>query len=136
MADVAGAVRANHRLRAEERWLRPAPEAAFRFAPRLRYQLRLVMPLRASGQLPVGSFFLMAADEVFAGLGSHEGRSFLEENRAGAGLGYRASRRIALEMAYLHQTQATEAAGLALARNAVQLSVAVAMPSHLALVRR
>ncbi|MGY3091515.1 hypothetical protein ACVWYF_004583 [Hymenobacter sp. UYAg731] len=135
LADATGPVRASHRLRAEERWLRSSPETAFRFAPRLRYQLRLVVPLHAGGQLPVGSLFVVAADEVFAGLGPQEGRSFLEENRASAGLGYRASRRTMLEMVYLHQSQAASVSGLALSRNAVQVSVAVAIPSHQALVR-
>nr|WP_262905959.1 DUF2490 domain-containing protein [Hymenobacter terricola] len=135
IADATGPVRASHRLRAEERWLRSSPETAFRFAPRLRYQLRLVVPLHSGGQLPVGSLFIVAADEVFAGLGRQEGRSFLEENRASAGLGYRASRRTMLEMSYLHQSQAAGAAGMALSRNAVQLSVAVALPTHVALVR-
>lgn len=44
LTDVAGPVRSGHRLRAEERWLRPTPEAGYVFAPRLRYQLRLVVP--------------------------------------------------------------------------------------------
>lgn len=136
LADATGPVRAGHRLRAEERWLRPTPDAAFAFAPRLRYQLRLVVPLHAGGLLPVGGLFVVAADEVFAGLGSRNGRSFLEENRASAGLGYRASRRTTLEMAYLHQTQAAGEGGSALARNAVQVSVAVAAVSPVALVRR
>lgn len=47
LADALGPMRASHRLRAKERWLRPAPGIAFRFAPPLRYQLRLVVPLRA-----------------------------------------------------------------------------------------
>lgn len=136
LADVSGPVRASHRLRAEERWLRPTPEAAFRFAPRLRYQLRLVVPLRSGGRLPVGSLYIVAADELFAGLGPRNGRNFLEENRASAGMGYRASRRTSVEMAYLHQSQASDIAGQSLARNALQLSVAVAMPSHQALVCR
>ena len=135
LADQSGPVRASHRLRAEERWLRAAPEAAFRFAPRLRYQLRLVIPLRTGGRLPVGSAYVVAADELFAGLGARDGRSFLEENRASAGLGYRASRRTMLEMVYLHQSQAAGLAGLALSRNAVQVSVAVAVPTRTALVR-
>ncbi|MBO2010504.1 DUF2490 domain-containing protein [Hymenobacter negativus] len=135
LADVSGPVRASHRLRAEERWLRPSPEAAFRFAPRLRYQLRLVVPLHAGSLLPVGSLYAVAADELFAGLGARNGRSFMEENRLSAGLGYRASRRTTVEMAYLHQSQ-NGTAGYSLARNAVQLSVAVATPSHVALVRR
>jgi hypothetical protein len=135
LADVSGLVRASHRIRAEERWLRPSPEAGFRFAPRLRYQLRLVVPLRSGGRLPVGGLYVVAADEVFAGLGARNGRSLLEENRASAGLGYCASRRTTLEMAYLHQSQAGTA-GYALARNAVQLSVAVATPSRVALVRQ
>ncbi|MBF9239151.1 DUF2490 domain-containing protein [Hymenobacter sp. BT683] len=134
--DATGAIRAGHRLRAEERWLRATPEAAFRFAPRLRYQLRLVLPLRAGGTLPIGGVFLVVGNEVFAGLGRREGRSFLEENRASAGLGYRVSRHATVEMAYLHQTQAAGSAGASLARNAVQVSVAVARPNHLALVRR
>ena len=84
----------------------------------------------------MGSLFVVAADEVFAGLGPQEGRSFLEENRASAGLGYRASRRTTVEMAYLHQTQTAGDTGFALARNAVQVSVAVAAASPVALVRR
>ncbi|GAB3588167.1 DUF2490 domain-containing protein [Hymenobacter daeguensis] len=135
LTDVSGPVRASHRLRAEERWLRPTPEAAFRFAPRLRYQLRLVLPLHAGGRLPVGGIYAVAADEVFAGLGVHSRSSFLEENRLSAGLGYRASRRTTVELAYLHQSQAGTA-GYALARNAVQLGVAVAAPTRVALVRR
>ncbi len=136
LADVAGPVRASHRLRAEERWLRPTPEAAFQFAPRLRYQLRLLVPLHSGGKLPVGGLFIVAADEIFAGLGPSNGRNFLEENRASAGLGFRASRRTTVEMAYLHQTQAADVAGPGLTRNAVQLSVAVATPTRVALVSR
>jgi hypothetical protein len=135
LADVSGPVRASHRLRAEERWLRPTPEAAFQFAPRLRYQLRLVVPLHSGSLLPVGGLYAIAADELFAGLGARNGRNFLEENRLSAGLGYRASRLTTVELAYLHQSQ-TGTAGYSLARNAVQLSVAVAAPSHVALVRR
>ncbi len=135
LADVSGPVRASHRLRAEERWLRPTPEAAFHFAPRLRYQLRLVVPLHAGGLLPVGGLYAVAADELFAGLGSHSNDSFLEENRLSAGLGYRASRHLTVELAYLNQRQ-TGTAGYSLARNAVQFSLAVTTPSHTALVRR
>jgi hypothetical protein len=135
LADVSGPVRASHRLRAEERWLRATPESAFRFAPRLRYQLRLVLPLHSGSLLPVGGLYAVAADELFAGLGPHDGGSFLEENRLSAGLGYRASRRLTVELAYLHQSQ-TGTAGYSLTRNAVQLSMAVATPSHVALVRR
>jgi hypothetical protein len=135
LADVSGPVRASHRLRAEERWLRPTPEAAFRFAPRLRYQLRLVVPLHTGSRLPVGGLYAVAADEVFAGLGSRNGSSLLEENRLSAGLGYRASRLTTVELAYLHQSQ-SGTAGYSLARNAVQLSVAVATPSRTALVRQ
>ena len=133
LADQAGPVRASHRLRAEERWLRPAPDAAFHFAPRLRYQLRLVVPLHRGGGLPVSSAYVVAADELFAGLGPRNGRSFLEENRLSAGLGYRVSARTSLEMAYLHQSQWVGTSGLS--RNALQLSLAVTMPSRTALVR-
>lgn len=35
LAELTGAVRTSHRLRVEERWLRPLPEAAFRSAPAL-----------------------------------------------------------------------------------------------------
>jgi hypothetical protein len=135
LADANGPVRASHRLRAEERWLRPTPEAAFRFAPRVRYQLRLVVPLHKGGRLPVGGLYAVAADEVFAGLGARSSGSFLEENRLSAGLGYRASRLTTVELAYLKQSQ-SGTAGYSLARNAVQLSIAVAAPSRVALVRR
>ena len=120
----------------EERWLRPTPEATFRYAPRLRYQLRLVVPLRKGGALPVGGVYAVMADEVFTGLGRRDGASFLEENRVSAGLGYRISRLATMELTYLNQTQASGVAGRALARNAVQMSVAFAAPSPQALVRR
>ncbi|HEX8659568.1 MAG TPA: DUF2490 domain-containing protein [Hymenobacter sp.] len=135
LSDASGLLRVGHRLRAEERWLRPAPDAAFQFAPRVRYQLRLVVPLRSGGKLPVGGLFLVAADELFAGLGSRKDRSFLEENRASAGLGYRMNRRTTVEVAYLRQTQAAGAAGQALTRNAVQVSVAITTPNSLTLAR-
>ena len=134
LTDQSGPVRASHRLRAEERWLRPTPEAAFRFAPRLRYQLRLVIPLRTAGQLPVGGTYVVVADELFAGLGPHTGRSFLEENRLSGGLGYRLNTRTSFEMAYLHQSQWAPLSGWV--RNALQLSVAVALPNQVALARQ
>ena len=136
-ADVAGPIRVGHRMRTEERWLRPTPEGAYRYAPRLRYQLRLLVPLHRGGALPVRSFYAVAADEVFAGLGARPGRSFLEENRASLGLGYRLSRRTAIELAYLYQSQARgPIEGQAATRNAVQVSLSVTAPSHQALVRK
>ena len=95
-----------------------------------------MLPLHAGGLLPVGSAYVVAADEIFVSLGKQESRSFLEENRASAGLGYRFSPLGTTEMAYLHQNQSAGNLGFALARNAVQLSVAVTAPSHRSLVRR
>lgn len=83
----------------------------------------------------MGSFYAVAAAELFASLGRPEGRSLLEENRLSAGLGYRLSRRTAVELAYLHQTQAASYARQGLARNAVQGLVAIAAPGHRALAR-
>jgi hypothetical protein len=136
LADAAGRLRVSHRLRAEERWLRPSPEAAFRFAPRLRYQLRLLAPLQREGKLPVGTFYAVAADELFAGLGPNTNRSFLEENRASLGLGYRLNRQLNVELAYLHQTQSMGLQGESAARNALLASLAFAPSQPLALVRR
>ena len=137
LADATGPLRASHRLRTEERWLRTSPETAYRFAPRLRYQLRLVAPLHAGGALPVGAWYVVAANEFFASLGRQENRSFLEENRVSGGLGHRLSPRTAVELAYLYQTQAGEqSAGQALARNAVQVSVAMTAPTYRALVQK
>jgi hypothetical protein len=136
VADFSGPLRASHRLRAEERWLRPALEAPFQFAPRLRYQLRLVAPLHRAGKLPVGAFYLTAADEAFIGLGARVSRSFFEENRASAGLGYHLSRPTTVELVYLHQNQTAAPEGLALVRNAVQVNLAYAPPLRASLVRR
>ena len=134
--DADGAVRVSHRLRVEERWLRPALEAPFRFAPRLRYQLRLVVPLARGGRLPVGAFYVVAADELFASLGQQAPRgSFLEENRASAGLGRRLSSALTAEVAYLHQSQQGSGSA-ARSRNALQLSVGYAVPVRAAAVRR
>jgi hypothetical protein len=136
LADASGRLRVGHRLRAEERWLRPSTEAAFRFAPRLRYQLRLVVPLQREGKLPVGTVYAVAADELFAGLGPNTNRSFLEENRASLGLGYRLNRNLNVELAYLYQTQSTGPQGESANRNALLASLAFAPSQPLALVRR
>ena len=136
LTETSGRLRVGHRLRAEERWLRPSTEAAFHFAPRLRYQLRLVAPLQREGKLPVGTFYAVAADELFAGLGASTGRSFLEENRASLGLGYRLNRHLHAELAYLYQTQSTGPQGEAASRSALQASVAFVPSQSLALVRR
>ena len=123
LADATGPLRVAHRLRAEERWLRLAPGAGFSFAPRLRYQLRLLVPLHRAGRLPVGAAYLLAADEVFAGLGTQA--QLLEENRLNLGLGYRCGPRTTLEVSYLWQTQAAGPARYEAAhRTAVQVSVA------------
>lgn len=135
LADISGPLRASHRLRAEERWLRPAPAAGFQFAPRLRYQLRLVAPLRREGKLPVGALYLVAANELFAGLGTGTGRRFLEENRLSGGLGYRLSSPTTIELAYLRQTQPSSPESGALVRNALQLSIAYAPAARRSVVR-
>ena len=124
LADPSGPLRVGHRLRVEERWMRPAPEAAFRFAPRLRYQLRLVLPLHRGGKLPTGATYLVGADEVFATLGQPSDRSFLEENRLSGGLGCRLSAALSAEISYLHQTQADDALGGSHSRNAWLLTLA------------
>ena len=126
LADATGPLRVGHRLRLEERWLRPAPEAAFQFAPRLRYQLRLVVPLHRGGRLPVGAAYLVGAGEVFAALGGPSDRSLLEESRLSAGLGCRLSAAVSAELGYLHQTQADDAAGGSHHRNALLLTLAAA----------
>lgn len=136
LADANGRLRVSHRLRAEERWLRPSTEAAFRFAPRLRYQLRLVAPLQREGKLPVGTVYAVAANELFAGLGPNTNRSFLEENRASLGLGYRLNRNVNVELAYLYQTQSIGPQGESASRNALLASLAFAPVRTAELVRR
>ena len=81
----------------------------------------------------MGGTYVIVTNELFAGLGSRDGRNFIEENRASAGLGYRMSPRTSFEMTYLHQSQWVSISGLT--RNAVQFSVAMAVASRPALVR-
>ena len=62
-----------------------------------------------------------------------DGGSFLKENRASVGRGYRLSTRTSFEMAYRHQLQWATISGRT--RNALQLRVAVAVASRVAVAR-
>ena len=62
-----------------------------------------------------------------------DGGSFLEENRASVGQGYLLSTRTSFEMACRRQLQWATISGRT--RNALQLRVAVAMPSRVAVAK-
>lgn len=119
----AAKVHTQHRYRLEQRWIRRPGDSAPTYLNRLRYQLRLVLPIANQGKLEPGTTYLAGADELFIGFGRNAGRNFFDQNRAYVALGYQFSQVTAAEVGYLHQ-MAQPGSGAALAHNhTLQLGV-------------
>lgn len=104
--ESTGALWTRHRYRLEERWVRNAPaDARTAYTTRLRYQLRLLLPLRRDHQLVPGTAYLVGANEVFLNLGSAP--SFFDQNRASLLLGVQLSPTAALEAGLVNQAFST-----------------------------
>ncbi|OWP61328.1 hypothetical protein CDA63_20015 [Hymenobacter amundsenii] len=100
--DTGSRVQVQHRYRLEQRWVQLQPAQNRIFLNRMRYQLRLTMPLLGK-ELAAGIPFVTVSDEVFVGFGRREGPGFLKQNRAYAALGYQLSKAAAVEIGYLNQ---------------------------------
>jgi len=92
-----------HRFMLEQRWVGryTSPELdsedRFVYSNRLRYMLRLQVPLQKEG------FYVAAYDELFCGFGAEIGENIFDQNRVGILVGYSLSKNFKLEGGYLNQ---------------------------------
>ncbi|MBT9391896.1 DUF2490 domain-containing protein [Hymenobacter sp. NST-14] len=100
--DTGSRVQVQHRYRLEQRWVQLQPTAPHVFLNRMRYQLRLTMPLIGKEMAP-GIPFVTVSDEVFLGFGRRETAGLIKQNRAYAALGYQLSKATGIEIGYLNQ---------------------------------
>jgi len=106
----SGRVHTQHRYRLEQRWVRQ-PGQEITYLNRMRYQLRLAVPLGSHGRMVPCTPYLVGANEIFIGFGAGSNRNFFDQNRAYLGLGYQFTKATALEVGYQHQMART--AGIA-----------------------
>lgn len=107
-------VMSQHRYRLEQRWIRHLGEQQFTYLNRLRYQLRLTLPLGPQRQITPGQPYIAGSNEVFLAFGKNSEGSLLEQNRACLALGYQISRATSVEAGYMNQmARADELASLA-----------------------
>lgn len=114
VAHDAGGLTLAHRVRTEHRWLSGVmlDEAGRRLgeswvtAGRMRYNLRLSVPLRTLGGGRQVSASL--SEEVFASFGGYAGNLAVDQNRAAVALAVRLARVLRLEMGYLLQSSADD----------------------------
>ncbi|GAB2769936.1 hypothetical protein HNQ93_000409 [Hymenobacter luteus] len=102
LQDHKSRVKFQHRYRLEQRWVQFMPMRSYTYLNRMRYQLRLALPL-IGRELAPGVPFVVASDELFLGFGRHETNSLIKQNRAYAGLGYQISKAASVEVGYLNQ---------------------------------
>ncbi|HEX8428202.1 DUF2490 domain-containing protein [Hymenobacter sp.] len=107
-------VQTQHRYRLEQRWVRRPGSTQFTYLNRLRYQLRLTLPLNSQKKVVPGTPYLTGYDELFIGFGRNADGNIFNENRACLALGYQINRATSVEIGYLNQmAQQVEMASLA-----------------------
>lgn len=116
-------VMSQHRYRLEQRWVRRLGEQHFTYLNRLRYQLRLTLPLGPQRKITPGTPYLAGSNEVFVGFGRHAIGSLLEENRACLALGYQVSRATSVEAGYMNQMARPEAVSALAATHILHLGL-------------
>jgi len=94
-----------HRLRLEQRFIERAAGGDL-YSDRLRYFVRLQVPLAAAeGKNFTGGLYAAFQNEVFLHLTARSelNGQWFDQNRAYAGLGFRISRQVDVEVGYLNQ---------------------------------
>ncbi|RYZ51938.1 MAG: DUF2490 domain-containing protein, partial [Chitinophagaceae bacterium] len=108
LQDKISLVNLSHRFILEQRWVGrySTPELdtedEFPFLNRIRYMLRLQVPLKGTtmaDKTPYAALY----DEVFIGFGENVGENIFDQNRFGALLGYRFNKNFQIEGGYLSQ---------------------------------
>ncbi len=101
-APPLGRLGLTHRYRLEQRFIQFPERSAAQLLNRVRYQLRATRPFAKAGAAPstlYGYFF----DEVFVGFGRNVAANIFDQNRLGAGLGYKLSKAMTVEAGYMQQ---------------------------------
>lgn len=92
----------SHRFMLEQRWIGRYSSAtldsedSFVFSNRLRYMLRLQLPVYKE-------LYVAAYDEIFCGFGKNIGENIFDQNRFGVLAGYQLSKNVRIEGGYLNQ---------------------------------
>ncbi|MFN8229405.1 MAG: DUF2490 domain-containing protein [Bacteroidia bacterium] len=99
----------SHRYMLEQRWLGQFKDSAakhedyFSYSNRVRYQIRLQIPLNKTDSLNQKQFYIATYNELFVGFGKNVVESVFDQNRIGALIGYRINKHIKFELGYLNQ---------------------------------
>lgn len=108
LTNKVGIIDLSHRFLFEQRWVGRYSDASlekeddFVFLNRLRYMLRLQVPLKGNAIVD-GTPYFVFYNETFVGFGQNVGENIFDQNRVGLMLGYRFSNKFRLEAGYLSQ---------------------------------
>jgi hypothetical protein len=109
ITDKISKIDISHRFMLEQRWVGRYSNASitnedeFPFLNRLRYMIRLQMPLKGD-KIENKTPYIAAYDELFIGFGKNVNENIFDQNRIGLVLGYRFSNSLRIEAGYLNQT--------------------------------
>lgn len=109
LSQKVGNVDFSHRFMLEQRFVgkysdaQATKEAEFPLLHRMRYMVRLQIPLKGN-EIQDKTPYLAMYDEVFIGFGKQVNANVFDQNRIGVLLGYRFSKNFRLEGGYLNQT--------------------------------
>jgi hypothetical protein len=99
----------SHRFMLEQRWVGRYTEPELKveddylFVNRLRYMLRIQMPLKGN-EIKDKTAYMAAYNEIFIGFGKNVNENVFDQNRIGLLLGYRFDSTFRIEAGYLNQT--------------------------------
>ena len=104
-----GVIDFSHRFMLEQRFVgrysssNQTTEDEFPFLNRLRYMVRLQIPLNAK-EMKDKTAYIALYDEIFVGFGKNVNANVFDQNRTGILLGYRFNKNVRIEGGYLNQT--------------------------------
>ena len=99
----------SHRFMLEQRWVGKYSEAnlshedAFPLLHRLRYMVRLQVPLKGNA-IKNKTPYVAMYDEIFIGFGKNVNENIFDQNRFGFLIGYKLNNTVRIEAGYLNQT--------------------------------
>jgi hypothetical protein len=108
LSDKHGALDVSHRFMLEQRWIGRYSSAAlsreddYFFVNRLRYMLRLQLPLKGPS-LDDQEFYAAGYDEILIGFGKNVNENVFDQNRIGLLLGYRFNKTLRMEGGFFNQ---------------------------------
>lgn len=107
--DQSGILEIQHRFMLEQRWVGRYTKANinieddFVYVNRLRYMLRLQMPL-GKKLIEDKTFYAATYDEIFIQFGENVQENIFDQNRLSVLLGYKLNKYFKIELGYLNQT--------------------------------